>query len=172
MVVLFENHYTRTPELIKELYRYLYFKRPFMVFIYILFVLSFLANMGALIVSPSGYPSDNISFIIFIPLFFALEYGFYVNSVKSTITRDKETNNGKALEIKTYVTDEFIRFSFSTGSITELPYSNIKKVIQTKNLILLHSKANLLYTFHKGAFNEKSPSEFLYFLQKKGFNVG
>ncbi|MGI6745062.1 MAG: hypothetical protein ACOX45_02610 [Acutalibacteraceae bacterium] len=43
--------------------------------------------------------------------------------------------------------------------------------MQTKNLILLRSEANLVYIFCKDTFSKGTPDEFLTFLSKKGLKV-
>ncbi len=87
------------------------------------------------------------------------------------VSRDNEVNGGNSIHVDTIVTNEFIQNTSSTGSVNRIPYSKIKKVIQTKNLILLRSEANLVYIFCKDTFSKGTPDEFLTFLSKKGLKV-
>ena len=45
METLFENSYVRNKELAKEIYRYYYFQRKWLIVCYVLLLLSFLGNI-------------------------------------------------------------------------------------------------------------------------------
>ena len=165
MNILFENNYTRTKELAKEIYQHFYFKRPLNIIFDVLFGLSFIANIVSLIL---GQYSNN-GVLIFAPLFIAFQFYLYFKAVSVMIKRDNEVNSDNPIHVETIVTDEFIRNTASTGSVNEIPYSKIKKAIQTKNLILLWSKANLIYIFRKDSFTKGDTAEFIAFLRQKGF---
>jgi hypothetical protein len=165
MNILFKNNYTRTKGLAKEIYQHFYFKRPLYIVFDILFGLSFIANAVSLIL---GQYSNNNVFII-VPLFVGFQFYLYFKSVNAMVKRDSEVNSDNLIHVDTIVTDEFIRNTASTGSVNEIPYFKIKKVIKTKNLILLWSKANLIYIFHKDTFTKGSTIEFIELLRDKGF---
>jgi energy-coupling factor transporter transmembrane protein EcfT len=165
MNILFENNHTRTKELAKEIYRHYFFKRPLYVVVDIIFGLAFIANMVSLALG--RYYINSVLFIV--PLFIAFQFYLCFISVKAMVKRDNEVNSDKPIHMDTIVTDEFIRNMASTGSVYEIPYSKIKKAMQTKNLVLLWSKANLIYIFHKDTFTKGSAVEFVAFLRDKGF---
>ena len=73
MEILFKNSYTRNKELAKEIYRFYYFQRKLLVVVYILFALSFLAN----IVSAALGESYNIGVFVFVPLFVVFQFYCY-----------------------------------------------------------------------------------------------
>lgn len=47
----------------------------------------------------------------------------------------------------------------------------IVKAVQTENLILLRSKANLIYIFRKDTFIKGTHEEFIMFLRGKGIKI-
>ena len=81
--------------------------------------------------------------------------------------RDIELH-GKAIEVDMYVTDEAIDMKQSTGSVTTLKYTDIKKVVKTSKFYYVWSKSNMLYTFKKSGFSKGNAEEFLSFLRDKG----
>ena len=166
MNILFENSHIRTRELAKEIYWYICFKRPFNVIFNVFFGLLFVAIIAiSLITEQYNYNST----IILVPLFILFQFYVYFKSVNNMMKRDYEISGDNPLREEMFATDEFIRNTVSTGSVYEIPYSKIKKVVKTKNLILLLSKANLIYIFRKDSFAKGTPAEFLAFLREKGF---
>lgn len=164
--VLFENSHTRNKELAKEIYNYYYFRRPFIVVLYILFGLSFLANLLGLLLGGTY----NISVLVFAPCFFFLEVFLYHQQVNTILKRDLEVH-GKEITVETTVTDAFVQNTASTGSVNKLQYQNIRYAVQTKNLILLHSKTNSVYILRKDAFTKGDAETFLRFLKYKEIKV-
>ena len=162
MDILFENNYTRTLEITKELYRYWYFKRPVLVIFDILFILFLVFNIAKYLMYHYSY---NLIVLIYVPL---LQFYLYHRAAKTVIKRDNEINNGAAMDIKTIATEQFIQSTSSTGSVNKIPYFKIKKVIQTKNLILLCSEAKFIYIFPKTTFTKGTSDEFVVFLRQKG----
>lgn len=54
---------------------------------------------------------------------------------------------------------------------TEVSFDNMKKVILSKNLILIRSAGNMLYIFPKDSFTVGTPESFLEFLKEKGLKI-
>ncbi len=169
MDVLFENTHVRTKELVKEIYSYFYFRRKLSIFGWVVFGLSFVINLVCAIFGDSCSTTSTI-ILILAPFIAILPLYAYIRQVNIVVKRDKEVH-GKEIEVTTVVTDEFIQQTASTGSINKITFDNIKVVIQTKNLILLRSKANLLYIFRKDMFIVGDESEFISFLKNKGIKV-
>lgn len=78
---------------------------------------------------------------------------------------------GEDLEVVSEITNDSIKQIYSNGAQNQIFYDTIKKVCLTKNYILLHSKANLLYTLSKNGFSVGNEVEFLKFLKNKGIKV-
>lgn len=167
MDILFENSFIRTKELLKEIYRYFYFKRPINIIFEVILGLLFLGSIIFKII----YPYYNNVALIAAPIFIFWQFYFYFKSVNTMVKRDNEINGGNPIRIDTVVTDEFIQTTSSMGTVSKTPYSNMRYAVQTKNCIILRSKANLLYVFGKDTFSKGTPDEFLSFLRQKGFKI-
>lgn len=165
MDVLFENSYIRNKEMIQETCRYIYFKNPGFIVFDIMFGLYFIMNMGLLVLNQQTEGFYSIIFIIF---FLAFQLILYYISVKIMVKQDQEITNGNDLHINAVVTNEFIKFTTSTGSVNEIPFSKIKKVMKTKNFILLRTKAMMVFGFRNDSFTKGSAEELLSFLRSKG----
>lgn len=166
MEVLFENGYVRNKQLAKEIYRYFYFQRVWLIISYILLLLSFIANILSLIFEGTY----SLFILIFVPLLFFLRFYSYFRNVKMMVKRDREIH-GKEITVETVVTSEYIQNTVSTGSVNKLEIGKIKKAVQTKNLILLLSEANLFYIFPKDKFTKGNAEDFIKFLKDNGVKV-
>ena len=166
METLFENSYVRDEKMLKEIYKYLFFKRKSMIVSYIILLLCFLANL--LMALFDGF--FNYFILIFIPLFLAIRFFTYIRTVKIVLKRDAEMHDNEIL-IEAIATNEFIQNTASNGSVIKLEYDKIKRVTQTKEFILLLSKAKLIYIFKKDAFTKGTPEDFIVFLKNKGIKV-
>ena len=166
MEVLFENSYTRDEKLIKEIYRYEYFRRKLLIIFDIAMILCLLSNVLILIVEKHCY----WGVFILAPLYFLYKFFCYWRQVRMILKRDQEVH-GKEISVETIVTNEYIQNTASTGAVNQLAYENIRNVVQTKNLIYLRSEANLVYIFRKDAFTKGNAEDFIKFLKDKGIKV-
>jgi hypothetical protein len=166
MNVLFENKHTRNKELAKEIYKYYYFQRKIYVFAYTILWLSFFAN---LVIAIAGEPY-NVTAFVCAPLLFSLSFFLYHYQVNTLLKRDMELY-GKEIEVETVVTDELIHNTAANGAVNEMTFDKIKGAVQTKNLILLRTKANMVWIFRKDSFSVGSKEEFISFLKNKGIKV-
>lgn len=166
MEILFENSYVRDKELAKDIYSYYYLKRKELVVYYVLISLAFIANI-LIALFEKIY---NWGFIILFPLLFLFQLYCYFRQVNAVVKRDEEVH-GKGIEVKTIVTNEYIQNTAATGAVNKLGYDKIRYAVQTKNLILLRSKANLIYIFRKDTFTKGTLDDFVTFLRAKGIKV-
>ena len=166
MEVLFENSYTRDEKLIKEIYRYEYFRRKLLIIFDVVVMLCLLSNILILVVEKECY----WGVFILAPLFFLYQFFCYWRQVRMILKRDQEVH-GNEISVETIVTNEYIQNTASTGAVNQLAYENIRNVVQTKNLILLRSEANLVYIFRKDAFTKGNAEDFIKFLKDKGIKV-
>lgn len=166
MEILFENNYTRNKELAKEIYSYYYFKRKGLVFLYVIFAFCLVFN----VILGTIYDGGNLDIVNFLLFFYVFQFLCYRYQVNTMCKRDMECH-GKEIYVETVVTDSFIQNTASTGSVNKLDYCNVRNAVQTKNLILLRSKANLIYIFRKDTFTKGTPDEFISFLKSKGIKV-
>ena len=166
METKFENKYVRDKEWAKDIYGYLYFKRPVMIVLYA--VMALYLSFG--IYNTVRMNSIDRYFII-VPVGFGIMIAvLYYRSISAILKRDIEMH-GKAIETVVTVTDEVIKHSTSVGSEYFLNYVDVKKAVQTKNYVYLWSKANLFYSLKKDSFTQGNADEFISFLIAKGIKV-
>ncbi|MBE6789351.1 MAG: YcxB family protein [Ruminococcaceae bacterium] len=166
MEVLFENSYVRNKQLAKEIYCYYYFQRKWLVVCYVLVSISFIVNLLGAIFKYSY----NLTSLVYAPLLFLFMFYCYFRRVNASVKQDNELY-GKEVSFTTIVTDEYIQNTASTGAVNKFEYNDIKSAAQTKNLILLRSKTNLIYIFRKDTFTKGSKEEFIMFLREKGIKI-
>lgn len=168
MEILFKNKFIRNKEMAKEIYGYYYFKRKFSMITLILIGVFAIENFVFFILNPSfDLPIVAFSVAVFVVAF---RIYCYIYQVKTLVKRDMETN-GQEVEIDVYVTQDYIQLTVSSGGITKIEYDKFKSAVQTKNLIFLRSKANLLYIFKKDSFEVGTVEDFVGFLKSKGIKV-
>lgn len=163
MQILFENKYTRDKELARDLYGYMYFRRPIMIVLDIMFALCLLIGIYNSIMAGVV----NWVYILWPIVYYAIAVWLYSMNVRAVIKRDLESH-GKPVEEIVTVSEDKIRLSQSTGAEYHLNYCDIKKVVQTKKYIYLLSKAKLIYSVKRDAFTIGDAATFLAFLKTKG----
>ena len=166
MEILFKNTFVKTEEWIKEVNKYTFFKRPVSVALHLLSILALCWGVYKLLFL------HNIDILfLFIPIWwFFLVLMLYFKTNKITIKRNKEIYGDNA-EVVSEITKDSIKQVHSNGTQYQIYYDTIKKGYITKNYILLHSKANMLYTFRKNGFSIGNEEEFLKFLGNKGLKI-
>lgn len=105
------------------------------------------------------------------PVIILCHFFIYYSSVRSFVKVSEELLDGKPFEVQTVVTEEVIKLTATNGAVNELVYSKIKNALMTKNLILVPSKANLIYIFRKDSFTKGTPEEFILYLRSKRIKV-
>lgn len=166
MEVLFENTLVRNKAAVKEFYGYITFRQPVMLFFIVLFLVSFALNLVCLIWDGTY----DLTTLIVVPLFFAYIFWLYARRVKTMLRRDRELLGGE-VTTRTTVTDTHIQSAVDNGSTNAVHLTDIKKVVQTKNLILVCTKAKLVFILHKDTFKGRNKDEFLAFMKSKGIKV-
>ncbi len=167
MDILFENKFIRDKQMAKEVYFHYFFKRPSYIVADILLALLFVLNLVTAIISKEA----NFFLLVITPLIYVMQYLLYDQTVKMLLKRDKELYGDNPVEIRCEVTEESIKNYSSSGDINELSYSNIKYVAQTKNYILVASKASLIYILKKDGFTYGTATEFIKFLSSKNIKI-
>lgn len=166
MEILFENRYVRNKAFAKEFYRYYYFQKPSLAIAYSVILFSFLSS----ILLAVFWGIYNWFVFIFVPLLFLFQFYRYFYQVNIMLKRDQELAGGE-ITVHVIATEDFIQNTTSSDAINRLEYDKIKVVEQTKNLILLRSKANLVCIFLKNSFLKGTEEEFIGFLKGMGLKV-
>ena len=167
MDVLFQNTYVRNKDLAKEIYSFYYFRRPVRIFCHIALLLCIFLRVYSIIF----FGWDTIDYFVLLYSFLLiLQIPLYFHQVNTMVKRDLELS-GDEITVTTNVTEDYIENINSIGAKTQLRYENIKKCNETKNLILLFSKANMIYIFRKDSFVHGTADEFKAFIRNKGIKV-
>lgn len=167
MSILFENDYERTPEVTKEIYRHLCFKRPVHIAVYV--ILGVIATLN--LIAALWFWEYHIAPIVYGLLIVLMQFLIYRRNVRIAIARDREQHSEEPPKVHTVVTEEGIRCIYGENKANPIALSSIKKVYKTKNLIVLLTKAQLLLIFDKYNFTVGTQDEFLKYLRENGLKV-
>lgn len=166
----FALEYTQTPEHLKEVYRFIYFRRPASLTVMIIICCTMLFHLSF---NMMFFEVDSMDIILFtfLLLFILLRVLIYTITVRTAIKRQLEVCGGQFVQVHMEVyNDEFIQ-SDSSGAQRTISYGSIKRCYQTKNMFLLLSKANLVYSFPKDAFTKGLPEHFIPFIRSRGIKA-
>ena len=167
MEILFKNTFVKTEKWVKELNKRTLLKNLLWILFHLLCFFILCWDLYKLLF----LHKIDILLLLFVPIWWLfIVLMAYFKSSKVTIKRNKEIY-GDNLEVISEVTNDSIKQISSNGAQIHIFYDSIKKVCLTKNYILLHSKANLLYTLSKNGFSVGNEEEFLKFLKNKGIKV-
>ena len=163
MEPLFENRYIQDEAMIREFFRRTQLLSPVYILGYlccVYFLLNFIFVWAFF-----GY--CELYYLIFTAALLGYYWLLYHRSIKLTMNRELEMSSGKPLERRLVVTEDcFIHYT-PTSSV-EIPFDSVKKVRQSKNLILVCTKAKQAFVFPKATFTRGTLEEFLAFLKSKG----
>ena len=166
MEILFKNTFTKTEEWIKECNKYSFFRRPMFVIIHLLSILTLCyAIYKLLFLHTVDIP------LLFIPVWWFIVFILLYYKTNSVAIKRNAELQGENTEVVSEVTQDSIKQSHSNGSQIVIYYDTIKRGYLTKNYILLHSKANILYTFKKDGFSIGDEEGFLTFLRNQGIII-
>lgn len=167
MNIFFQANYDNHTNYINEVYKHMYFKSSSMIAVYVCFAIVVITNLLNLVLTENPDYIMLLGILIFVYLF-AVVFFRYRRSVKMYESRQKEINGDKAIEIVAAAAEDSVYMTESGGREVKISYSDIKKVFETENTVVLHSKSNLLYIFPKAAFTVGNAHDFLVFLKSKG----
>lgn len=167
MDILFENHYERTPEMTKEIYRFLCYKRPAHIVIYVIMGIVFLWDIVATILG-RDFP---LVLTVYFVLLLVIQFVLYARAVNTAISRDREQHGSESVKVCMEVTEQGVRCVYTEIAGKPVALSNIKKIFTTKKYIVLHTKANLMYVFCKDNFTIGTQEGFLKYLREQGLKV-
>jgi len=179
MEPLFENEIVCDRDVYKEYYKKICFRRPFAITVLVFFGTCFFAsiflliNQSCSIITSSqnlkSIPESIYFYSVLFPLFLALRIWQYFRIVKISLARDMEMNNGKTRELLRIVTPEKIEIACNADeSKISYHWSSVKKVIETKNLIILLTEAKMGIIFKKDGFTKGTYEDFIFFLRGIG----
>lgn len=167
MNILYQVHYNNRREYMDEIYKHMCFKNSSMITFYVCFVIIVILNVFGIIFTGKPNYAGLLTIAAFVYLF-AVIFFRYKKSIKMYEDREKEVHGDKVIEVFVTATEENVYMADSNQQAIKILYSDIKRVFETKNTVVLHSKSNLLYIFPKAAFIVGNAPDFLMFLKSKG----
>ena len=166
---LFELEYVRRIEDIKAAYRRVFFLMTSSVILHTMMVVMLLSYAWL------GIRTHDRLYLILagvMLLCMVLRVWQYWWSMRLLDRRERETFNGKAITIRAEVFDDFIRTTQTEGGAsTETPVSSLKQAFRMKTLIVIRTKANLLFVFPVSSFKQGTPDGLLRFLAERGVKI-
>ena len=170
METLFENRYVRDKATVREVYLYYYFKQRSRVILYIITAL-LVCELTVVCLFTHHFPNSYFLLLLWVALFFLIQFIAYYRSVSLVEKRDREITKGESLTIRFTVSDTEISVNTQAGAEYSVELSAIKHGVQTKNTIVLFSRARMLYIFRRDAFTVGDADQFLAFLTQKGLKI-
>ncbi len=166
--ILFESSHTMDKELFKETGRFVIFKRKPIVFCNILMLICIPVFLIAHI---SGYYESPMTIFFSYALIGLYALILFISYYTFTVLQHKRKNElaqGNDEAVTVQITENHMIFSSSTGLKSELEFSAFKRIEETKNYIILTSKAKQMYIIDKRNFTSGTPKELITFLKSKG----
>ncbi|MDP4119833.1 MAG: YcxB family protein [Bacillota bacterium] len=167
--ILFECNYTRTKSILNEFNLYYCFKQPKFIVCDTMFAFLAVSNIIMLIM---GDPQKFEASLIVIALVYLFLKILIFRVRRIAIKRELEINSNQPVIVNSAVFQDYIEITLSNnGTKSSVCFSNIKKAVKTRNLIILITQANLYYLFPKDAFINNSSNDFIAFLKSKGIKI-
>ncbi len=165
--MLYKNIHIRDERIIREVYKYITFRQPFMIVMMCIFLFITAFETGLILSGRSNDPTVPVL------AFFCMGYTYYKyrKTVKQTVERNAELAEGKEVVYTTSVTKKNIITTSSTGERFKLEYSDIKNCGIIKDIIVVLSKDNTSYIFTTDGFEIGNAKGFIQFLKDKGIKI-
>ncbi len=174
METLFENKYTKDKTSVREYLNYFYWKKPILLMLNILFALLFVFTIVSIFL-PAIFPYNNDlkALYIVLPLFiWTVNITRYFKALKLSVMRDREINNGNPIDMHYIVSDDKVEVHCeSIETKNSVSIFQVKKVVKTKNFIILVTEAKLSFVLKKDSFIKGTPEELIEFLKSKGLKI-
>lgn len=169
MQTIFENQFICTKDYYNEYYKYICFKRPIMLTINIILSISLIVNILSmifpkLVVLDANTAEANIATVLII---LCLQVYVFFRNKNFAYNRALERNKGNPMEVKLSITEKDINIFTNSEKDMNIEFTNIGKIIETKNYYILVSKAKLTIALKKDGFIKGTASEFKEFLKQK-----
>ena len=164
---LFEIRYPRSAEHLKEAQRYLFLHRPSSVALYSLAGILILLNFGLWFRN-----RETLHFVLgsVLLLLVVLSFFMYWWGIRLIEKRERELFSTDTREVCVYIYDDRLELEEASGNV-ETEVTSLRKAFRTRNMILIQSKANLLWMLPTDAFIKGTPEGCVRFLVSKGIKV-
>lgn len=162
MELLFENRYCYTKELLKEVYRHVFFKTGGMIFFYIISGIAIAQELYFSLFWDLKFP---VYLLLFIPGFYIFRIVQYTQTIKSLLARQQEVSPDKPATVHLSVYADHLRLISASGAEYNLAISQVKKGFTTANTVCLITKAKMMYIFPTNCFTQGTSISFIQFCQ-------
>lgn len=169
MKIIFKNQLIYTKQYYKEYYEYICFKKPTVLIVDIIFSISFIISIISmifpkLVIIDVNTAMANIATLLIL-LFFQI-YLFFRNK-NLAYNRDLERNNDNPIQVELLITEETVTVCTNCEKNINIEFSNIEKVVRTKNYYILVSKSKFHIPLKKDGFTKGTAKQFEQFLKQK-----
>ena len=169
MEIIFKNQLIYTKQYYKEYYEYICFKKPTVLIVDIIFSISFIISIISmmfpkLVIIDVNTAMANIATLLIL-LFFQI-YLFFRNK-NLAYNRDLERNNDNPIKVELLITEETVTVCTNCEKNINIEFSNIEKVVRTKNYYILVSKSKFHIPLKKDGFTKGTAKQFEQFLKQK-----
>ncbi len=166
MEILFKNTYVQSEEWLREVNKYLFFRKPTTLLLHVLCSLLFILGLYEAV----AFNEINYVFL-FLPFCWLLIFLRIALTLNSTqIKRMKEAQTLDK-SVCTEVGQDEIYYRNEKGTEYKIAYADIKFAVETPNYILIQTKAKLAYTVYRYGFEVGHVDDFLAFLKEKGVKI-
>ena len=166
MVNYFEITVVRDKAITQEMFRWYYYRRKKMIVMHCFsaaILLGALAYMFFFHLYQAG-----VIWIILALLLELILYRSYRLSVKMCLRRDLENNMGQPVTLTTIIHDDIIRTQMTAENGHDVLLNQMKWAVQTPKMIIICSKAKVLYALPNDCFVHGTPEELIRYLREKG----
>ena len=164
---LFELHYTRSVDQVKEAQRYMFRKRPSAIAMHVLVIICVVLNLALWF-----WRGDPVNLIaaMCVVLIVLLRGWFYHWTLQNVDRREEEMFHGCPPEVTVRIYDDRVE-SEGLGAKTNTAISSFRRIYRTDRLIVPHTKGNLMFLLPEDAFTKGSAEECVRFFASKGIKV-
>ena len=163
---LFELEYVRRIEDLKAAYRRVFFLMTSSVILHTMMVVMLL---GYAYLGIKTHDKMYLTLAGIMLLALLLRVWQYFRAMRLLERRERETFNGREPTVHVEIFDDFIRLK--TVSETETPISSLRQAFRMRSLIVIRTKANLLFVFPVSGFKLGTPEGLLRFLAERGVRI-
>lgn len=166
MVDCFVNTYVRDRERVRDMERWFVYgqKRQVITRVLGIAVLLFVAAyffywyLGLI----------GIFFLSFLVTTELLRFSNYRKIIRLVLQRDAEANQGQPVEFRITIKDDNIHMEDTTGSIRNVPLSQVKWATRTKKMVIICTKGQFLFQLPNDTFTQGTAEELIAYLRAKG----
>lgn len=168
MEVLFENKLIRNRDVFKSFCGYNCFQRPISIIMFCICGVCVILNILQYLL---WWDVDFGLAMVYAIAYVVVLLAMYSRGVNNCIKRDKEQFGTDSLLVTTSLANNSLQCTYGELQAAPVALDQIKKVVITKKLILMFSKAKLCYILDKNNFTVGTYDDFIAFLRSKGLKV-